>query len=140
MLDDSQLKLLAFTSEVYEYADQDFLFHQDQISDSIFVVLNGEVEIMDVSSGMEVHLATKGSKELIGELAVLRGERRSASVKALGKVDVLKISNERFLDLITKHPEMALFVLKDISSKLAHANELLVAAQSALEAGAAAPT
>ncbi len=133
MLDDSQLKLLAFTSQVFEYADQEYLFHQDESSDSIFIVLDGLVEILDVSGDSAVVLATLSTGTLIGELAVLRGERRSASVKAASKVEVLKISNERFLKLITDNPEMALHVLKDISTKLANASTQLVILQSRLD-------
>ena len=128
-LDAAQLKLLAFTSEVYEYTNDDYLFHQDEVSDSVFVILEGEVDVLEVSSGTDVRLASIGANELIGELAVLRKERRSASVRANGNVVALKISNDRFLKLIVDNPDVVLYVLKDISSKLAHANQKLVAMQ-----------
>ncbi len=133
MLDDSQLKLLAFTSEVYEYVAEEYLFHQDDVSDSIFVVLDGNVEILDVSGDSPVLLAVLGSGNLIGELAVLRGERRSASVKTKTRVEALKIPNDRFLKLITDNPQMALHVLSDISTKLARASTQLAKLQSNAE-------
>ena len=45
-LDSKQLKLLAFTCEVFDYADQDYLFLLGETSDCVYVILEGEVEII----------------------------------------------------------------------------------------------
>ncbi len=128
-LDARQLKLLAFTCEVFEYADRDYLFYQDETSDCAYVILGGEVEILSGERGSnEVLLATLGANNLVGEMAVLSGANRTASVRARGAVSALRIPNERFLELISGHPQVALDVLRTLSAKLAdtsrHAAEL----------------
>ena len=72
-------------------------------------------------------IATVTSGSMVGEMAVLRGERRSAAVKAKGEVKALKIPNERFLDLISGNSKMALYVLKYVTTQLARtSNELAI--------------
>ncbi len=117
-LDKSQLKLLAFTSEVFSYNAGDYLFYQDEVADGIYVVLEGNVSVLDESTEEPVVLARKTSGALLGEMAVLRSVRRSAAVRVDSEALVLKISAERFIDLITSTPEIALYVLKDISTRL----------------------
>ncbi|MGI9310007.1 MAG: Crp/Fnr family transcriptional regulator [bacterium] len=123
-LDSKQLKLLAFTCEVFDYADQAYLFRQGETSDCVYVILDGVVEIIGSSGdnsgdGQPVLLASVGENTLIGEMAVLSGASRTASVRARGAVSALNIPNERFLELISGNPQVALQVMRDLSAKLA---------------------
>ena len=72
-LDDKQLKLLAFTSEVYEYECGEFLCRQGEVSDSIFVILDGEVDVLVISEDELIVLASQRKGALMGEMAVLAG-------------------------------------------------------------------
>ena len=121
-LEESQLKLLAFTSETFSYSEGDFLFHQDDVSDGIYIVLEGHVSVIDESTEEHVVLSEKEPGALLGEMAVLRNVRRSAGLRADTESLVLKISADRFIELITSTPSFALFVLNDISSRLAEAS------------------
>lgn len=119
-LDSKQLKLLAFTCEVFDYAAQDYLFREGETSDCVYVILEGVVEIIGSDQdGKEVLLATSSENNLIGEMAVLSGASRTASVKAQGAVTALKIANDRFLELITTNSQVALHVMQTLSTKLA---------------------
>ncbi len=119
-LDSKQLKLLAFTCEVFDYADQDYLFHEGEASDCAYVILEGVVEIIGSDhEGKAVLLATSPKNTLIGEMAVLSGASRTASVRAQGAVTALKIPNDRFLDLLTENAQVALHVMQMLSAKLA---------------------
>ena len=92
-LDSKQLKLLAFTCEVFDYAAQDYLFHEGETSDCVYVILAGVVEIIGGDQdGQPVLLATSSENNLIGEMAVLSGASRAASVKAQGAVTALEDS------------------------------------------------
>jgi len=132
-LDSSLLKLLAFTSEVSEYTDQEALFQQDDGADSVFVILEGEVEIRRTHEQEEMVVDTKHSGQTVGEMAVLRDARRSAAVVAVGNVQTLKISGEFFLDLIAGNPKLALFVLKDLSARLDDTTQALTLATRKLK-------
>ena len=142
-LDAKQLKLLAFTCEVFDYADREFLFRQGEASDCVYVVLSGVVEIIsggdsnsDNSNGdaHEVLLAETGANNLIGEMAVLGGAGRTASVRARGAVSALKIPNERFLELVTTNPQVALHVMRTLSNNLAETSRRAADLQTRVDA------
>lgn len=131
-LDSKQLKLLAFTCEVFDFADQDYLFHQGEASDCVYVILDGEAEVIGKDAdGQPVHLATTRPNSLIGEMAAFAGGERSASVRARGAVTALSIPNQRFLELITGNPQVAMAVLQDLTRKLVATSKLV----AELEAG-----
>jgi len=130
-LDPSKLKLLAFTSEALAYKDGDYLFRAGEPSDSAYVILDGEVDILaQTESGEEVAVLTRGRDELIGEMAVLSNAPRSATLKARGEVKTLRIDNDTFLKLITESPAVALDVMRQLSGKLAEAHEQLEALEN----------
>ena len=118
-LDESQLKLLAFTSEVFNYGAGEYLFQRDEPSDSVFVVMQGHLQILDDRSGSAVLIAEKYEGEVVGEMGVLRAERRSAAVLAREDSEVLRIPGDRYLDLVSRNPDLALYVMRDLSDKLA---------------------
>ena len=127
-LDSAQLKLLAFTCEVFEYSAEEPLFVQDSTGDAVYVILEGEIEIRRIHEQAEMVVGTKRAGQTIGEMAVLRGARRSATVVALDKVKALKIPGERFLSLIANNSDLALFVLKDLSTRLEETTQALTLA------------
>lgn len=130
-LEPSKLKLLAFTSEALSYKDGDYLFRAGEPSDSAYVILDGEVDILaQTESGEEVAVLTRGRDELIGEMAVLSNAPRSATLKARGAVKTLRIDNDTFLKLITENPAVALDVMRQLSGKLAEAHGQLEALES----------
>ena len=134
-LEDKQLKLLAFTCEVFAYADGDFLFHHGETSDCVYVILDGEVEIIgNDHDGKAVLLATSKANTLIGEMAVLSAAGRTASVRAKGAVSALAIPNDRFLELVTGNPQVALHVMKMLTTKLADTSRHAADLQTQLDA------
>ncbi len=133
-LDSKQLKLLVFTCEVFDYADQDYLFHHGETSDCVYVILDGVVEIIGSDQdGQAVLLATSAANNLIGEMAVLSGAGRTASVKARGAVTALRIANDRFIELITGNPQVALHVMQMLSTKLADTSRHAADLQTRIE-------
>ena len=118
-LDESQLKLLAFTSQVFDYAEGEYLFKRNEVSDSVFVIMRGRVRIEDDSTGANIHIADKTDGEVVGEMGVLRAERRSATVLVIEDTEALRIPGDRYLDLVSGNPGMALYVMRDLSDKLA---------------------
>jgi len=124
-LEASKLKLMAFTSEAVEFHDQDILFHLNDPSDSAYVIMSGEVEILvETDEGM-VPVVTRGKNEIIGEMAVLTNLPRSATLRAKGHVRTLRISNDAFLKLLSNTPEVALDVMRQLSLKLAESTNMM---------------
>jgi CRP-like cAMP-binding protein len=133
-LDSAQLKLLAFTCEIFDYADQHYLCTFDQPSDCVFVILDGLVDVVGKDEdGREVLLSTQSSNSLIGEMGVLSGTSRTASVRARQAVTALRIPSDRFLKLVTENPQVALHVMRDISIKLADTSRRAASLQTRID-------
>lgn len=120
-LEPSKLKLLAFTSERATYEDREELFRVGEPADAAYVILDGEADVLaEAGAGEEVVAVTLAKNQLFGELAVINNAPRSATMRARGRLETLRIASEAFLKLITENPEVALEVMRQLSQKLAN--------------------
>jgi CRP-like cAMP-binding protein len=86
-----------------EVADGDLLFEQGSMPHDIFVIEDGSVEV--VRDGRSI--ATLGPGEIVGERALLKLERRWASVVAVGHVRVVALSADDLAEMSEQMPELA---------------------------------
>lgn len=133
-LDSAKLKLLAFTSRALKFAPGEELMRRGESSDSAYVILEGEVEIIGETSTGEFVLAVLGSDALIGDMGVIQSAPRGATVRAKTAVRALRISGDVFLRLITENPECALDVMRQFCERVTASNARLSAAQRDLQA------
>ena len=119
-LEQSKLKLLAFTSELQTYEDGEVVFNEGEAADCAFVVLDGEADIFAKTStdSGEVVVGTLRSNQLLGELGVLTTSPRSATIRAKGRLMMLRIGSDMFLKLLAENPSVALDVMRQLSGKL----------------------
>lgn len=76
------------------------IVQQGDVGSRFFLIVAGEVEVVrEEADGALMPLATLGPGEYFGELALLRANRRTATVRALTAVDVLSIARGDFLAL-----------------------------------------
>ena len=112
-LQEDELQRLAKQSEMVSCKkDTTFYFAHEQ-SDSIYLVKQGRVKLTRTSAeGREVILDILGPGEIFGELAVAGEEVRTHSATAVDNALLCIITRREFEDLLRRHPEMALRVLK----------------------------
>jgi len=88
-----RLKLIAYTAEVLRFEPGETVVQQADHADCVYVIAEGEVEVhLATDDGRQVRLGTLGRHSLLGEIAVLCGGRRTATVQARTPVVTLKIS------------------------------------------------
>lgn len=116
----SELKLLAFTGRVLRFEPGETLMRQGDRAECAFVILEGEVEILGEASGTPFLIATQGKNALIGEMGIICDAPRSATVRARQPVSALRISGDVFLRLACENPQRALYVMRQLSARLAH--------------------
>ncbi len=75
------------------------LFNEGDFGDSAYVILDGEIEIITNAKGREVLLAVRRADEVIGEMALLRAEPRSATARARTHALLMRIPKQE-LDAI----------------------------------------
>lgn len=95
------------------------LFVEGDQSNRVFAILDGRVKVSLVTAdGKEVVLAVRGPGDLLGELAFIDGEPRSASATALDPVNSVVIPADAFTRYLEEHPRIALLLLKMVSRRL----------------------
>ena len=99
----------------------EILFHKGDEGDSLFIINTGRVKIVTQDSQEnEVVLNQVGAGEIIGEMALLDHEPRSAGVVALEETSVMELSREDFMEILSRQPELALSVIRSLISRLRH--------------------
>ena len=101
------------------------IFKQGDYGDSLFVIINGEVNILqDLSS---IAILKEGS--CIGEMALLDHEPRSADAISLTESTLLQIDQNAFYDLMATNPDIMKQIIKILTERLRNINKKLINAQ-----------
>ncbi len=95
------------------FADGRTLIQQGEMGDSLHIIDSGLVEIFDEKSGKQ--LAVLGADDVVGEMALITGEARAATVRARGEVQVWTLLKADFDHLVHDIPGFA-EVLKELAT------------------------
>lgn len=99
------------------------VFHEGDSSDACYIVREGSFRVTrEHSDGRAITLATLGPGEIFGELAMLDGDKRSASAEALTDGELLALPAADVRGLLARHPEIALKLVAGLVRRLRAAN------------------
>jgi CRP/FNR family cyclic AMP-dependent transcriptional regulator len=100
------------------------VFHEGDHSDACYIVRGGSFRVTrEHSDGRAITLATLGPGDIFGELAMLDGEVRSASVEALVDGELLALPAGEVRSLLARHPEITVKLVAALVGRLRVANE-----------------
>jgi CRP/FNR family transcriptional regulator len=114
------------------YHDGEVLIRQGEIGEQLFVVLDGQLEILHEDRGRETRIRVACKDELIGEMAVFERTVRSATVRALGEARVLTLDRKSFLRRINEDPSLAFRVVETMSRRVRELSAEIVRLKAAL--------
>ena len=114
-LSDSQIDNLVKQSELNHFGRGERVIEEGAEGDSMFILLRGAAEVSVSKNGSTIPVATLSSGDCFGEMSLLTGEKRSATVRADGDCYVMEISKETMAEVIRDSPEC----LKQLSELLA---------------------
>ena len=100
------------------YQDDEVIFRKGDAGDCMFVIQEGQVEVLGELDGQEVRLAVCEAGEVIGEMAIFEHQAHSATVRALGKARVLTVDEKTFLRYVHQDPSLAYQLLKMMSNRV----------------------
>ena len=116
-LDDSARRSLAEVCVDRAYKKGQLIFHQGDLGEALFIVVEGHVKVFVTSEdGDEMVLVTLGPSDVFGELAIVDGGPRSASAEALEPTKVLALTRTVLLDLLRRHPQATDSLLRSLGS------------------------
>ena len=104
----------------------EILFHEGEPGDSLYIIESGLVKAFaENGRGEEVLLNQFGAGESFGEMSLVDGEPRSASIGALAPTQLWRLGQEDFLEVLSHQPTFALEMLRDVSAKLRFAASMI---------------
>ena len=100
-------KRLLDAGEVKEHAAGNVLLKEGDTSDFVLLVLSGKLEVFVEREGKDLVLTEANPGTILGELAMLCGIPRSASVRAKEGTVVLEWPDEAFRTLLLRDPSLS---------------------------------
>lgn len=127
-LSEAELREAASRFRLLHYAAGESIIVEGAAGDSFFVIDRGEVQVTKRWGAERRNLARLMEGQFFGEMALLTGEERSASVVAATDVDLFSIDKAAFHDILVANPAIAV----DISTILSERREAQVLAEGAV--------
>src|SRR5918999_232335 len=107
LLPPEEVRLLARTARPLTLGPTERMVVQDQEGESLFVVAEGEVEVvLRRDDGEDLTVDTMGKGAVVGEMSLLTGQRRSATVRAIEGAVVYEIGARQYGPCLRRHPEL----------------------------------
>ncbi len=99
------------------------LFVEGTRSDTVVIVISGRVKVFtSAEDGTEVVLALRGPGALLGELTVIDGQPRSASVRSLEATEILTVGFQEFTAFLQAHPQTMWLLMRILTDRLRDAD------------------
>ena len=100
------------------YQDGETILRQGDAGDCMYVIQEGEADIIVEQGGKEIKVRTAGPGEIIGEMAIFEKEVRCASVRAAGPVRALTVDKRTFLTRVHEDPSLAFRIVQSMSQRI----------------------
>jgi CRP-like cAMP-binding protein len=100
------------------FQDGEIIIKQGEKGDCMYVIQEGQAEIIREKDGKEIRIGVVDVDAFIGEMAIFESEERSATVKAIGEVRVLTIDKKNFMKRVHEDPSIAYRLVKNLTDRL----------------------
>jgi HEAT repeat protein/ATP/ADP translocase len=107
------------------YSTSGIICREGDPGNTLFVIVSGDVQVVRSAGRQESILATRGAGEFVGEMAIIESSPRSATLRAMNDVRVLSIDGNAFKSILLDRPEVAVSVLRNMSSRIRALNAMV---------------
>ena len=94
----------------------------------MYIIESGELEVsVHVSSlQQEERVSLLSSGDFVGELSVLDGLPRTATVKAVSNVKLLEMKRNDFISFLLERPTVSVQIISELGKRIRHSNDLVI--------------
>lgn len=123
-LDDIELGMLRTDVQEAVFGSDEIICREGDLGDAFFVLRRGAVEVVARGAGgHETHVADLTAPSFFGEMALLTGEPRSATVRAKGDAELLIVARSGFEALFKTRPSVATAVSRVLATRQSELRE-----------------
>ncbi|MBI5965768.1 MAG: MFS transporter [Chloroflexi bacterium] len=118
-LSPSDLQRVAAIAMEQDFIDGEMICEQDEAGNEMYVIVSGEVRIVVNNEGRpEKEIARRADGDVVGEMSLISGDTRMASVIAIGEVRTLCLDRTNFESILRERPEVSLAVMRELCNRL----------------------
>lgn len=117
-LSPEDLRLVAEIAREEWFPQNTDIFHQGEDGNMMFVIVEGQLQVLRTADGVEQVLAQRGPGDFVGEMAIIESAPRSATLCTQTDVRVLAIDGETFKGILRERPDVSFAVLRSVSRRL----------------------
>lgn len=118
-LSEEEMRQVMTDLRIRTYAKRDVVLQKGASGDSLLFLLSGQLQVIDVTEdGRAIGLRMLAPGDFFGEIAVINGSTRSASVVALSPVMVALLPRNTALHLFSHSPSVAKHMLRFLAEKV----------------------
>ena len=108
-LEEKELDLLLQATTIKQLKPKEVLCHKGDPGNQLYGILSGSLKVTTTGTdGKEVMFGLMGPGEVIGEIALLDGEERSATVTAVEGAELLTLHRRELIPFLEKNPRAAI--------------------------------
>jgi Fe-S-cluster-containing hydrogenase component 2/CRP-like cAMP-binding protein len=105
-LEPAEVDHLVRSARVERYEAGGTLFREGDKADGLYLIRRGSVTVSRMIGGREVVLFYAAAGSYVGEMALLSGQPRYATVRAVGSAEVIVLDGEQITWLADRHPDL----------------------------------
>lgn len=101
------------------YVKDQIILIEEEAGNTLFLIQKGRVKVSRISDdGREVILSILEPGDFFGELSLIDGKARSASVTAIEDSEVLMLRRGDFLGLLSDYPQISISLMKELATRI----------------------
>ena len=125
-MDDEERRALAAVMDLQEVRAGEVVFREGESGDSLLCVVNGRLDTLvhDIA-GQEIVLDAIGTGDTVGEMSMLDGRPRSATLRCTEDAQLLVLGRQELLRVLPRAPHMALDMMAQMAARARRVDDLL---------------
>ena len=125
-MDDDERQALAAVMDLKEVRAGETVFQEGETGDELLCVAEGRLDtlVKDIA-GQEIVLDAIGAGDTVGEMSMLDGRPRSASLRCIEDARLLVLGRDELLRVLPRSPHMALDIMAQMAARARRVDDLL---------------
>jgi CRP-like cAMP-binding protein len=125
-LSERELDALVQVSRVQKLRPREELCHKGDPGNQVYLISKGRLKAVTTSAeGDDVVFSIMAPGEVCGELALLSGGRRTATITAIDEAELIVLDRREFLPFLKQHPDAAIKLLEVLAERQLRLSELV---------------
>jgi len=101
------------------------VFRQGDPGGSMYVIRAGKVRVLKNAQGRKRVVTTLGPGDFFGEMAVVPGRPRTATIEVLEDVELLRVPADKLQEMVSGTGEVAIRLIRHLAERLENANRFI---------------